>query len=298
MKNYFNDYYIYLNINLNRSLNTVKNYTYTLNQYYNYLIENEVLNIEDISYQVIQSYIDTIAETHENSSVSRILSSIKSFHDFMNMKYNYKNPSFLVTSKSKQAKIPIYITQNEFELIIKQIGNTYNEQCYKMIFELIFGCGLRITECLHLDVNQVNFDTGFLTVLGKGNKERLVPIPKFTLKCLKTYFNSLRATNTNFKNSKLFINEKGNCFSREKLESMLKLYCNQAGIKKHVTPHKLRHSYATILLENGCDLRSIQELLGHSDISTVQIYTHVQSKRLKDSYNMFHPANKENENEI
>ncbi len=298
LKEYFNEYKIYQTINLNRSINTIKNYTYSLNQYYNFLVINNIIHIEDIKYELIQKYIDEIAIINQNSSVARKLSAINSFHKFILMKYNYPNPSFLVTCKTKEFKIPVYLTQNEFELIMKQIGDSYNEICYKTIYELIFGCGLRISECLSLQVNQINFDTSYLTVIGKGNKERLIPIPKLTLKYLKTYFIEFRANNKHYKNNYLFINEKGKCFSREKLESMIKLYSKQAGLKKHITPHKLRHSYATILLENGCDLRSIQELLGHSDISTVQIYTHVQSKRLKDSYSMFHPANKENDDEI
>ena len=157
------------------------------------------------------------------------------------------------------------------------------------LLETIYGLGLRVSECVNLKTNQVNLEDGFVKILGKGNKERLMPIPDKTLEIMKRYFQTLRPLWQKKNSNYFFLNKKGNPTYSEYVEKMLRETNIKANIKKHITPHKLRHSYATHLLQGGADLRVIQELLGHSDISTTEIYTHVDSERLKKTYMDNHP---------
>ena len=162
------------------------------------------------------------------------------------------------------------------------------------IIETIYGLGLRVSECCSLKTNQVNLDDGFVKIIGKGKKERLIPIPDRTKKLMKEYYAKLRPSWQKKNTNLFFINQHGRKIYSEYVEKMLKENVYKAGIKKGITPHKLRHSYATHLLEGGADLRVIQELLGHSDISTTEIYTHVEAERLKRAYLDFHPFAKDN----
>ncbi|MBQ4343922.1 MAG: tyrosine-type recombinase/integrase, partial [Erysipelotrichaceae bacterium] len=165
---------------------------------------------------------------------------------------------------------------------------------YKTIFMTIYGCGLRISECLSMTLSQVNLDAGFLRIAGKGNKERIVPVPELTRKTMRYYLDTLRPLFAYRSSHTFFINQKGKQVTSESVEKMLKYCCREAGIDKEITPHKLRHSYATHLLNHGADLRAIQELLGHSSISTTEIYTHVQKERLIEGYRRYHAGSKEN----
>ena len=168
-------------------------------------------------------------------------------------------------------------------------SNSNEDILYHAVLEMIYGCGLRISECLNAEASRVNLNEGFLRVSGKGNKDRIIPIPKYSLPIIKEYFFKVRPGWVKPKEKLFFINEKGKPVRCEKIENMLKYVCQQTGIEKPITPHKLRHSYATHLLDHGADLRVIQQLLGHSDISTTEIYTHVETKRLKEGYKSFHP---------
>jgi site-specific recombinase XerD len=160
------------------------------------------------------------------------------------------------------------------------------------ILETIYGLGLRVSECCNLKTNQINLTDGFVKILGKGNKERVIPIPDTTRRLMQQYASNLRGLWLKKSTNRFFINHLGKPIYSEYVEKMLRNTNIKAGIKKHLTPHKLRHSYATHLLEGGADLRVIQELLGHSDISTTEIYTHVESERLKESYLKAHPLAK------
>ena len=164
---------------------------------------------------------------------------------------------------------------------------------YQTIFITLYGCGLRISECLELKPSQVHLDEKFMRILGKGNKERIVPIPEFTYHALRFYLDTIRPVHQSVHSKTFFINEKGKQLTSESVEKMLKWCCIQAGIEKNITPHKLRHSYATHLLNGGADLRAIQELLGHASISTTEIYTHVHKERLLEGYQKFHAKAKE-----
>ena len=158
------------------------------------------------------------------------------------------------------------------------------------LLEFIYACGLRVSEAVNLTLNRVNLEEGMVRVLGKGNKERLVPVPKGSVPVLKRYLEIVRPLFVKKPMAQFFVNSCGRPVTVRYVELLVREKCEEAGIDKHLTPHKLRHSYATHLLQGGADLRSIQELLGHADIGTTEIYTHVADKQLVDSYQKFNPV--------
>lgn len=285
-------YEIYLEFNENRSKRTIHAYLADIQNYSTWLNDQGISSIEQISPRIIQQYINLKNESLKSSSCARIASSVSSFHRFLNYKYDLLDPSKNIERPKTAKELPIYCSEDEINRIMNYFSNSDQDILYHAIFELIYGCGLRISECLELKTSQVNLEDSFLRVTGKGNKERIIPIPQLTLTVIKKYFFEVRQHWIKKGEKLFFINEKGNRIRCEKVEHMLKYICQQVNILKPVTPHKLRHSYATHLLNHGTDLRVIQELLGHSSISTTEIYTHVDQKRLLEGYKNFHPMAK------
>ena len=288
------DYIFSISIADGRAVNTVENYARDLKQYQIYLSKNQINDTGDIDDICIDKYISFLNKNYSPTSINRYKTSIRNFHRFLNFKYDLKDPTINLTVSRGQKRLPIYATKNEIEKLMSIFNDNIPEELFNhAILETIYGLGLRVSECCNLKTNQVNLDDGFVKVLGKGNKERVVPIPTNTLKLMKTYFLNIRTVWINKSTNYFFVNKHGKKIYSEYVEKMLKKSIIEAGISKHITPHKLRHSYATHLLEGGADLRVIQELLGHSDISTTEIYTHVDSSRLKQSYLNSHPLAKE-----
>ncbi len=288
----FNEYIIYCTLNENKSAKTVKGYSNDLKTYFKYLEELNIHNIKDISNEHIIEYIVSLRNNYKATSIRRVSSAIRSFHRFCHLKYDYMDVSSHIDLPRKNKSLPLYCTEEEVDLILSYFSNKDEDCLYHAIFELIYGCGLRISECLSLTTSTINLEESFVRILGKGNKERIVPIPSKSLAVIKKYILEVRK-NFNIKNNNvIFLNKKGNPMRCESVESMLRYVCKEVGIKKRITPHKLRHSFATHLLDNGTDLRVIQELLGHSNINTTEIYTHVQTKRLKEGYINAHPLAK------
>lgn len=277
-----------------RSANTVESYARDLKQYQLFLSNNNISDTDEINDSIIDNYVSFLNKNYSNASINRYKTSIRNFHRFLNFKYDLKDPTVNLTVSKGEKRLPIYATKNEIEKLMSIFNDDIPEELFKhTILETIYGLGLRVSECCSLKTNQVNVDDGFVKVLGKGNKERVVPIPASTLKLMKQYFLNIRPLWLKKSTNYFFINKSGRKIYSEYVEKMLKNSIIEAGISKHLTPHKLRHSYATHLLEGGADLRVIQELLGHSDISTTEIYTHVDSTRLKESYLSNHPLAKE-----
>lgn len=289
----FQTYFLAMKTTLQLSERTIVNREIDLKQYRNYLEREQLQDIESLTPIMIQSYINDLSQTKSNATINRHASSIRSFHQFLSDKYDIKDPSLSITVRKVSRKVPVYCTEEEIDQILIQLDNDPKGILYKTIFLTIYGCGLRISECLGLTLSQVNLESGFLRVLGKGNKERIVPVPKGTLTVMKYYLDTIRPLHSTKNSKTFFISQKGNHVTSESVEKMLRYCCVQAGIKKEITPHKLRHSYATHLLNHGADLRAIQELLGHSSISTTEIYTHVQKERLLEGYRQFHAGMKE-----
>lgn len=273
-----------------RSQSTINNYHRDLKKYYNFLSTKNIVNIEDVTDLIIDEYIDSLNDNYSINSINRSKSSIRNFHHNLNFKYSFKDPTLNLTLSKREKRLPIYGTKDEIEEIMNYFDDSDNEDLFKhTILETIYGLGLRISECCNLKTNQVNLNDGFVNVIGKGDKERLIPIPKKTLKTMKLYFFNVRPLWLKKSTNYFFINKFSKKIYPGYVQHYLRYVVNDLGIKKHLTPHKLRHSYATHLLEGGADLRVIQELLGHADISTTEIYTHVESERLSSSYKKYHP---------
>lgn len=291
----YKEYCIYLRYNENKSEKTCQAYFSDLEKYLDWIKEKNINDVEKITYPLINEYISVKYEGMQPTTISRLCSSIRSFHRFLNYKYDIDDVAFHLEAPKKRKKLPVYCTEEEIDRLMAVFSNSDHDILYHAIFEMIYGCGLRISECLNLEVHQVNLEDEFIRVTGKGNKQRIVPIPKKSLLPIKDYAFKVRNNWCSSKEKIFFINEKGKRIRCETVESMVKYLSKEVGIQKEITPHKLRHSYATHLLDHGADLRVIQELLGHSDISTTEIYTHVDAKRLMEGYKNFHPMAKKDE---
>ena len=272
---------------------TIVSYQKDLKHYFNYLKSHEVHDLEQITGLLIQQYLHEQSEIKSAATLNRYITAIRSFHHFLADKYDFKDPSLGLSVRKKAQRIPVYATEQEIDKILDQLDDSPKSQTFKTIFITLYGCGLRISECLDLTLSQVYMEEKFLRVLGKGGKERIVPIPEFTYHSMRYYLDTIRPLYRTVHSKTFFINQKGKHLTSESVEKMLKWCCIQAGIDKPITPHKLRHSYATHLLNGGADLRAIQELLGHSSISTTEIYTHVHKERLLEGYRKFHAKAKE-----
>jgi integrase/recombinase XerD len=190
-----------------------------------------------------------------------------------------------------QRKLPQVLSSNDVEAILSQVrGEDFFSLRNKALLETLYSSGLRVSEAVLLDIDGLDFKRGFIRLFGKGGKERIVPIGKIALQALRDYIEKGRSKIPHLKTSALFVNKKGERLSRQGIWKIVKKYAHKAGIK--ITPHVLRHTFATHLLEGGADLKSVQEMLGHSSLSTTQIYTHVSKKHLKESYLLSHPRHR------
>lgn len=226
------------------------------------------------------------------NSIGRRLAAIKAFYRFLIRERILKDdPSSLIDSPKLWKKIPQTLSANEIDTLLAQ-PNIRNRQGArdKAILETLYATGMRVSEAVNLKVDNVNLDIGFLRCIGKGNKERIIPIGKKAINSIKRYLDTSRAQQLKSKESdNLFLSRFGKKISRQSLWKLIRRYAKEARIKKSIKPHILRHSFATHLLERGADLRSVQEMLGHANISTTQIYTHIGKERLKAIHKMFHP---------
>ena len=288
------EYIFALSTSEGKAANTVESYSRDLKKYVGFLQDRGIQDAEKVREEDIFSYTDKLINDYSSASINRIKVSIRNFHRFLNFKYDLKDPSLnLKTSKGKK-RLPVYATKNEIDQLMSVFDDEDIDDRFKhTILETIYGLGLRVSECCDLRVSQVNLRDGFVKVLGKGNKERVVPIPDQTRKMMEHYFSNIRPLRIKKNTNLFFINRLGKKIYPQYVEKIIQEKLEEAGLHKHLTPHKLRHSYATHLLEGGADLRVIQELLGHSDISTTEIYTHVQAERLKETYMKAHPLAKE-----
>ena len=278
------EYEIYITMQFPKAAKTIRSYMNDLSHYIQFLHSENVDDTVKITMELLDRYLSQYAVDHASSSVNRAISSIRSFHNFLSFRFDEQDPSELLEHVKGSKTLPVYCSRSEIEKIMEQFDNTPQGIRDHAIAEILYGCGLRVSEAASLTINQVDLDLGMLRIRGKGDKERLVPLPQTTFRILKLYADTVRPLFLNKNTNLFFITRLGKKTTTASIEIMIKSVCAQAGISKKVTPHKLRHTYATHLLEGGADLRSVQELLGHADISTTQIYTHVDRTRLRSAY--------------
>ena len=291
---YINKYLEYLEYERKLSDNTLKSYLNDLKDFDMYFKGN-VLNLK---YDDIQKYISSLNDRTART-VSHYLTVINSFYVFlMNENIINYNPCRNIASPKVPRKLPTYLTEEEVDRLLKVNLLTPYDYRNKAMLELLYATGLRITELINLKITDVDTHNALIRVFGKGKKERIVPVSDLALEYLRIYVTNYRNIILKDKISDyLFISNNLTQITRQGFFKIIKKECKRAGIEKNVSPHVLRHSFATHLLKHGADLRIIQELLGHEDIATTQIYAHLVNEKLKEDYK-YHPRNKMNKEDL
>lgn len=300
MKPVLKEYIYYLRRRKGLSENTIKAYERDLEDYLNHLIKyRNIVDIKNVNRRDILAYLKTLSKNDIKAvSITRKLSSIKGFHEFM-LKENIvsEDVSYDIKTPKLEKNLPNVLTVDEIIKLMELVSGDEPLSLRNLaLLELIYGSGLRVSELLNLNLQDIHFNAKYVKIIGKGKKERIVPINDMSIKAIKNYLANGRVHLVKEENNILFLNQYGNKLSRQGFFKILKKLASNAGINKEISPHTLRHSFATHLLENGIDLRSLQELLGHEDISTTQIYTHISKSHLKESYLKAHPRAKEHNN--
>lgn len=291
MVQYIEDYEAFLVDTKHASENTVASYMRDVNQFVTYLKERS-LSVLEVDQQIVDGYVQNLHDKGKSAStISRCLASLKSFYGFViSLGKKDINPVMNIHVEKAEKKLPQILTNKEVELLLDQPKCTdlkgYRD---KAMLELLYATGIRVSELINLDLNDVNLPGGFIKCESNG-KLRIVPLYPAAIRALSDYLDFARPKMVvNVGEMSLFVNVSGDRMSRQGFWKIIKYYQEKAQIDKDITPHTLRHSFAAHLLENGADLRSIQEMLGHSDISSTQIYAQLVKQNLKSVYNKYHP---------
>ena len=290
----------YLQLEKSLAENSVGAYLRDINRLTDFLQANKNLKSPaEITLTDLQHFTKWLAELGMNAaSQARMISGIRAFYKYCLLEdITSKDPSALLESPKLKRKLPDVLSFDEIESIIAQVDMSKPEGGRnKAILETMYSCGLRVTELVNLKISQLYLDLGFIRVLGKGDKERLVPIGSIATKYINIYKNEVRihATAKPGHEDFLFLNNRGSKISRVMIFMIIKDLVKKAGIKKIVSPHTFRHSFATHLIEGGADLRAVQEMLGHESITTTEIYTHLDREFLRKTLELFHPGFKSN----
>jgi integrase/recombinase XerD len=288
------NYFQFLKLEKGLADNTTISYYHDIKTYTQFLNDIKIKKIEEIKTETIENFLKKLTDLEiGNSSKARYLSSIKGFHRFMlaNKKIQIDVTEIIELPKSKRI-LPDTLTIPQVNLILEQPDTNTNAGIRdKAILETLYACGLRVSELINLRQRDILADVEIIRVFGKGSKERIVPIGSTALEWIFKYQTGARLTFLKHLNADdiLFLNQKGKLLSRMGIWKLLKAYSIKAGIDVDVHPHVFRHSFATHLLEGGADLRAVQEMLGHSDIATTQIYTHIDREFIKEVHRTFHP---------
>lgn len=288
------DYLHFLKIERQLSQNTIFSYKRDLNNYIDAMEKNGLQTISQIDRSAILNHLHHMKEEGKSSrTIARHISSIRSFHQFMlREKVSTEDPTVHLEMPKLEQKLPEVLSVSEVDKLISipEEGKPQGKRDIALL-ELLYGTGMRVSELIGLNMDDVHISMGFVRVFGKGGKERIIPLGGGAVKACSAYIRDARPTFVANKTGSdaFFVNMRGSRLTRQGCWKILKGYAVKAGIHKELTPHILRHSFATHLIENGADIRAVQEMLGHADISTTQIYTHVSKSRLKDVYVKFHP---------
>ncbi len=293
LKQFIEEFINYLAVERGLAQNTLLAYRRDLVKYIQYLSAQAIESPNQVKREQVTSYMyDRKQQGLSANSIARNLAAIKMFHRFLiRERLAKEDPTTLVDTPKLWKRVPDVLSTAEIEAIIKaSSGRRWQEVRDQAILELMYASGMRVSELVNLKVENVNLDVGYVRCIGKGSKERIIPIGKKAKVCIKKYCDSIRGRLVkNDVTGVLFLSRLGKRISRQSVWKLIKHYAQKARIPKTIKPHTLRHSFATHLLEHGADLRSVQEMLGHSDISTTQIYTHVDKERLRAIHKEFHP---------
>jgi len=286
----------YLQLEKSLSDNSVEAYLRDIEKLTEYLQQSNNLKAPaEVQLKDLENFLKWIAELGLNAtSQARIISGIRAFYKYCLLENIVtKDPAFLLEAPKLKRVLPDILSFEEIENIISQIDLSKPEGGRnKAIIETMYSCGLRVSEVVNLKISNLHLEVGFIRVIGKGDKERLVPVGKSAVKFINIYKNKIRVHTTAVPGSEdiLFLNSRGSKLSRVMIFLIIKNLVNKAGIKKNISPHTFRHSFATHLIEGGADLRAVQEMLGHESITTTEIYTHLDREFLRKTLEKYHPA--------
>jgi len=288
------NYQHYLKIERGLSNNTIDNYKRDVKKLINYLETNEIkIAPETIDKDTLLAFIYETAKTSNPKTQARLISGLRNFFDYLIFeKYRNNNPTELIETPKTGRKLPDTLSIIEIDQLINTIDLSHPQgERNRTILETLYSCGLRVTELVTLQISDLFFDEGFIRVIGKGDKQRFIPINYETQKYITSYINYIRCHVTPQKGSEdtLFLNRRGKHLTRVMIFTIIKNLAFEAGIRKKISPHTFRHSFATHLLERGADLRAIQQMLGHESITTTEIYMHLDKSHLKQVLDKFHP---------
>jgi|TARA_B110000967_G_scaffold86292_1_gene88849 integrase/recombinase XerD len=290
------DYRMYLKIERGLSESSIESYTIDVLGFEQFLIyENITKNPIDCDLSSVQTFIYETAKSLSPNTQARRLSGLRSFFDYMIFEsYRASNPTDLIEAPKLGRKLPDVLGLNEIDLLLEQI-NLAHPQGYRnrAMLEMLYGSGIRVSELVNLSLSNLFFEENLIRVTGKGNKQRLVPMGKLTKKFIILYINEIRLQqkiNSVYQDI-VFLNRNGKILTRQMIFTIIKQLALKANIEKKIGPHTFRHSFATHLLENGADLRTIQILMGHENITTTEVYTHLDTKHLRNVIERFHPRN-------
>ena len=292
MTDYIAAYRAYLSEEKRASANTLSSYIRDLTQFQSWLITNGTADLRKVKKETINEYLLHMNHSGKSpATVTRSTASIKSFYSYMVQSGAVKtNPAKAVTAMKVERKYPEILTNREVELFLEQ-PKCVDEKGFRdhAMLELLYATGIRVSELIALDIGDLNLPAGFIRC-SNGKKERIIPLYHGAVKALQDYIKGVRPQLiADTEETALFVNMNGERMSRQGFWKIIKHYQEKAGIKKEITPHTLRHSFAAHLLENGADLHAIQEMMGHSDISSTQVYTQLVKQNLKAVYNKYHP---------
>jgi len=294
MEEQLKDFMHFLLVEKGLAKNTLVSYERDLKSYSKYMKEVEMVGLTDIQRAHIVRFLGFLKDNGKSSkTIARHIASIRAFHQFLfRDRVTEEDPTVHIESPQGERSLPKVLSMKEVEALL-EFPNKLDHfgKRDKAMLELLYATGIRVSELIQLDMDDVHLMMGFVRCIGKGNKERIIPIGGAATRALTEYLEEGRPAFISKKEvgDALFLNHHGRRLSRQGFWKILKRLGKEAEINKEITPHTLRHSFATHLLENGADLRAVQEMLGHADISTTQIYTHVTKTRLKDVYSQYHP---------
>ena len=288
------DFTYYLKIERGLADNTIQNYRLDILKLANYLSEyNATLTPELVDEETLQGFIYSISKVINERSQARLISGLKSFFDYLIFEdYRKTNPLELIESPRLGRRLPDTLSTDEIDQLVEAIDLSHPQgHRNKAIIETLYGCGLRVSELVELKISDLFFEEGFIKVIGKGNKERLVPINRYTQKFISLYKNGKRIDDNQKSEFKdiLFLNRRGAQLTRAMIFTIVKQLAKKTNLQKNISPHTFRHSFATHLLENGANLRVIQQMLGHESITTTEIYMHLDKTHLKSVLENYHP---------
>lgn len=279
------DYKLNLSLVENKSKKTIEAYMSDLTHYIDYLNQKNINNVEEITILTVDNYLNSLTKEYSSNSINRVLASVRSFHKFISLNHeSIKDPTLYIHTHKHNEHLPIYASVQDLKVLFDSFSNSDIDIYHKTILLTLYSCGLRVSELCSLKRNDVHLSEKILKVTGKGDKERIIPIVDACVQQMELYLNLVRKNWQKKTLPNFFINQYGRVLTRQYAHNLIKKKCEECNLNPNLSAHSFRHSFASHLLDGNADLRIVQELLGHSDIQTTQIYTHIQNKRLVNAY--------------